>query len=77
MKLYRSSKHLTRWIAYSRETGWVMFPAERDGWGKRQPACGIDPVDIREIPVRLGFNTGLPGAPYAFGAAVPILLEAA
>jgi hypothetical protein len=77
MRLYRSSKHLTLWIAFSRETGWVMFPAERNGWGKRQPARGIDPIDIREVPVRLGFNTGLPGAPHVSNAVEETFPEAA
>jgi hypothetical protein len=63
MKLYRSRNYPTRWFAFSPETGWVMFPAERNGWGKRQPARGIDPIDIREVPVSMGLNTGLPGAP--------------
>jgi hypothetical protein len=40
--------------------GWVMFPAEVDGWQQRQPARGMDPLDVREVPLRLGFNTGLP-----------------
>lgn len=59
MKLYRSSKYTTRWFAFSPETGWVMFPAEIDGWAKRTPARGIDPIDVREVPIRLGFNTGI------------------
>ena len=62
MKLYRSAKHETRWFAFGPEIGWVMFPAEVDGWQKRQPARGIDPLDVREVPLRLGFNTGFPGA---------------
>jgi hypothetical protein len=53
MKLYRSKKYPTKWIAYSRTTGWVVFPAEVDGWGKREPARGIDPIDIREVPLQL------------------------
>jgi len=63
MKLYRSHKYPTQWIAFSVETGWVTFPAELAGWRKRQPARGIDPIDIREVPLRMGFNTGIPGAP--------------
>jgi hypothetical protein len=59
MKLYRSSKYSTRWFAYSPALGWVMFPAEINGWAKREKARGIDPIDVREVPLRLGFNTGI------------------
>jgi hypothetical protein len=77
MKLYRSRNYPARWFAFGPETGWVMFPAERNGWAKRQPARGIDPIDIREVPVSLGINTGLPGAPYAGDASQASLPEAA
>jgi hypothetical protein len=60
MKLYRSAGNPTRWYAYATETGWVMFPKEADGWQKRQPAHSVDPIDIREVPVRLALNTGIP-----------------
>jgi hypothetical protein len=63
MKLYRSAKHENLWFAFGLEVGWVMFPAEVKGWQKRQPAHGMDPLTVREVPLRLGFNTGLPGAP--------------
>ena len=59
MKLYRSIKYSARWFAFSPETGWVMFPAEEGGWAKRERARGIDPLDVREVPLRLGFNTGI------------------
>ena len=62
MKLFRSAKHQARWFAFGPKIGWVMFPAEVGGWQKRQPARGIDPLDVREVPLRLGFNTGIPGA---------------
>jgi hypothetical protein len=62
MKLYRSAKHGTGWFAFAPEIGWVMFPAEVGGWTKRQPARGIDPLYVREVPLRLAFNTGIPGA---------------
>jgi hypothetical protein len=73
MKLYRSSNYPTRWYAFSPETGWVMFPAEAGGWQKRQPARGVDPLYFRQVPLRMGFNTGLPGAPGAVDA--PITAE--
>jgi hypothetical protein len=66
LKLYRSTKDV-RWFAFSRKTGWLMFPAEVGGWQKRQPHSGIDPIDMREVPLRMGFNTGIPGAPMSSG----------
>jgi CheY-like chemotaxis protein len=63
MKLYRCSKDLTRWFAFGPANGWQSFPAEVDGWKKRQRVSHIDPMDMREVPLRMGFNTGIPGAP--------------
>ena len=65
MKLYRSKNYPNRWYAHNNSTGWVMFPDETNGWEKRQPARGIDPIDIREVPVRLAFDAGIPGSPNA------------
>jgi hypothetical protein len=62
VKLYRSTKD-TCWFAFGSKIGWVMFPAEVAGWQKRQPACGAALIDIREVPLCMGFNTGIPGAP--------------
>ena len=59
MKLYRSNKYSKQWFAFSPEIGWVMFPAETGGWAKRVPAHDINPLDFREVPLRLGFNTGI------------------
>jgi hypothetical protein len=66
MKLYRSRNYPNRWYAYSESAGWVMFPAVIDGWSKRQPARGIDPIDVREVPVQLAFDAGIPGSPNAY-----------
>jgi hypothetical protein len=63
MKLYRSRNYPNRWYAHSTSTGWVMFPAEANGWGKRAPARGMDPVDVRSVPLELAAGTGIPGAP--------------
>ena len=53
-----------------------MFPAEVAGWNKRQPTCGADLIDLREVPLCMGFNTGIPGAPMsANGASALRLLE--
>ena len=51
-----------------------MFPAEVGGWQKRQPACGADLLDMREVPLCMGFNTGIPGAPMSAGMKETILL---
>ena len=53
MKLYRSRKNPTRWIACTPTSGWVVFPAEDGGWHKRQPVRGLDPIDLREVPLDL------------------------
>jgi hypothetical protein len=65
MKLYRSKQYPKRWYACSNSTGWVMFPAEYNGWEKRQPARGVDPIDLRQVPVQLAFDAGIPGSPTA------------
>ena len=59
MKLYRSRNYPNHWFAYSPWTGWVKFPMEADGWERREPARGIDPIDIREVPVQLAEAAGL------------------
>lgn len=62
MKLYRSRTYPDRWYAWSPATGWVMFPAVEGGWSKRQPARGVDPIYIREVPLSQAAGTGIPGA---------------
>ena len=59
IKLYTSAKHPQHWIAYVPGTGWLMFPAQENGWEKRQPARGLDPMHVREVLLRLAANTGL------------------
>ncbi len=59
-RLYVSSDDHQHWIAYTPETGYVIFPAELDGWSKRKQYHGFDPIAIREVPTRLAFNTGFP-----------------
>ena len=51
-----------------------MFPAEVAGWNKRQPTCGADLIDMREVPLCMGFNTGLPGASMSASAASALRL---
>jgi len=64
MQLYRSISDPTRWFAFGPETGWVAFPPEFNGWEERKPVAGISPDTLREVPLRMGFNTGIPGAPW-------------
>jgi hypothetical protein len=59
-RLYWSADHQNYWIGYTAETGYVIFPAEADGWTKKKPFQGFDPLRIREVPARLAFNTGFP-----------------
>jgi hypothetical protein len=68
VKLYRSTKD-TRWFAFGSKIGWVMFPAEVAGWNKPQRTCGADLIDMREVPLCMGLNTGLPGASMSASAA--------
>jgi len=63
LKLFRSSRHLDSWIAYSPETGWVIFPDAENGWDKRTRACGLDPVHLRQVPVGMAAHTGLVSQP--------------
>jgi hypothetical protein len=62
LKLYRSVKDVW-WFSFDPEDGWVVFPAEVDGWHKRRASSSVDPTELREVPLRMGFNTGIPGAP--------------
>jgi hypothetical protein len=59
IKLYTSAKHPQHWIAYVPGTGWTMFPAVENGWERRRPARGLDPMHVREVLLRLAANTGL------------------
>jgi hypothetical protein len=60
IKLYRNMEQPDKWTAYLSEGGWVIFPAVENGWERRQPARGLDPIHLREVPLRLAANTGLP-----------------
>jgi hypothetical protein len=62
VKLYRSTAHLHHWIAYADDIGWVVFPAQVNGWNRRQAATGLHPGSLFEIPLWLAFNKGLPDA---------------
>ena len=60
MRLYRNNRYPQRWYAHSNAMGWVMFPAEPNGWEKREPARGVDPLYTREMPLKLAAGTGIP-----------------
>ena len=60
MKLYKSLTHPRHWVAYVPDTGWVAFPAHENGWEERHPARGLDPLHLREVPLQLAANTGMP-----------------
>jgi hypothetical protein len=60
MRLFWSKRYLKHWIAFSEATGLVIFPAEIDGWQKRQPADEVLAEELREIPVRMAANAGMP-----------------
>jgi hypothetical protein len=62
MKLYRSRKYPTRWYAYQPGVGFLMFPATVNGWDKRQQARGLDPLDVREVPLSLAVDAGIPAS---------------
>ena len=62
VRLYRSKTHPHHWVAYVEGSGWVVFPARENGWEERKPARGLDPLHLREVPLRLAQNTGLPHA---------------
>jgi hypothetical protein len=62
IKLYQSIRNSQAWIAYTNEEGYVVFPARVGGWSARRPVSGLDPFDLREVPITHAFNTGLPGA---------------
>jgi hypothetical protein len=60
MKLFWSKNRREHWVAFSLETGLVIFPAEMNGWYKRQPANDVLAEELREIPLRVAAGTGMP-----------------
>ncbi len=58
--LFWSVSHPNHWLAALENGTWVQFPAEVNGWAKRQVARGIDPLAIRRVPGSRAFNTGFP-----------------
>ena len=64
-KLFRSVGYPMDWFAFSVKEQWVRFPAELGGWERRHPVARSDAVLIKlcQLPLSMGFNTGIPGAP--------------
>ena len=62
MKLFWTKRHRRHWVAFSQATGLVIFPAELNGWHRRQPAMDVQSDELHEIPLRLAVYTGLPGS---------------
>ena len=60
-KLYWSRDHDRHWVAFTPRTGFVVFPAEQNGWSKRRPVAH-DAARLREVPACRAFNTGFPAA---------------
>jgi hypothetical protein len=58
--LYWSSSYPNHWLAALENGTWVQFPAEVNGWTKRQVARHIDPLTLRRIAGSRAFNTGFP-----------------
>ena len=63
MKLYTSMDHPQEWVAYTPDSGWLVFPNTDNGWEQRKPVRGLDPVHLRQVPLRLGVVRGLPTGP--------------
>jgi hypothetical protein len=65
-RLYRSTTDLQHWFLYDDATGWMKFPARTGGWTHRRPLRTGHELDLREVPLWLSFNTGLPIAARQF-----------
>ncbi|HUB81040.1 MAG TPA: hypothetical protein VMB03_19685 [Bryobacteraceae bacterium] len=58
-RLYRSARDLQHWYVHEDSTGWLIFPAKSNGWADRRMIDTVRGLDLREVPLRLAFNTGL------------------
>ena len=63
IKLYSSMDHPREWVAYVPDAGWLVFPNSENGWQQRKAIRGLDPIHLREVPLRLAAGTGLASAP--------------
>jgi len=62
LRMYRSSRDLEHWYVLEDSGAWVNFPARANGWADRRPVRTVYGLDLREVPLWLSFNTGLPTA---------------
>ena len=60
LKLYKSSCHPRHWVAYVPGSGWLIFPIKPNGWAQRQPARGLDPMHLRQVPTTDAAGAGFP-----------------
>jgi hypothetical protein len=58
-RLYRSPRDLQHWFVHVGAIGWFSFPAKENGWSERRPVRTVFGLGLREVPLRLSFNTGL------------------
>jgi hypothetical protein len=58
-KLYRNPSDFSHWLVWSDNSGWSRFPAKFNGWKERRPAPSTDRHQLRRVPLRHAFNTGL------------------
>ena len=59
IKVFRDMEHPQTFVAEIPGTGWLRFPARENGWEQRQPARGLDPLHLREVPLSVAAGTGL------------------
>jgi hypothetical protein len=69
LRLYRSTRDLQHWFVCDRSARWVRFPARINGWADRQAIRNIYGLDLREVPLWMSFDTGLPMAARKLGRA--------
>ena len=58
-RLFRSLSHPNHWIVWSDRAGWQIFPAKFHGWEERRPHPEADLARLNQVPLWMGFNTGL------------------
>jgi len=60
--LYWSTDHPDQWVAYSKQEGWLQFPARANGWRRRTALARVNPTNLVELPPHRAFGTGFPGS---------------
>ena len=59
VKLYRSYRHKGSWVAYSLETGWVIFPETENGWEVEMAQWSWIRCTCAKCRWRMAANTGM------------------